>query len=35
MYPYTKFLTIDESMAAYEGKMVFKQYLKDKNKCLD
>ena len=32
MYPYTKFLTIDESVASYKGKFEFKQYLKDKNK---
>ena len=31
MYPYTKFLKIDESVDSYKGKLVFNQYLKDKN----
>ena len=32
MYPYSKFLTIDENMAAYKGKNAIKQYMKNKNK---
>ena len=32
MYPYTKFITIDESMCIYKGEIFFKQYMKDKHK---
>ena len=32
MYPFTKFITIDESMCSYKGEIYFKQYMKDKHK---
>lgn len=32
MYPFTKYITIDEAMTAYKGDISFKQIIKDKHK---
>ena len=32
IYPYTKYITIDESICSYRGVLCFRQYLKDKHK---
>lgn len=33
LYPYTQNITVDESMAAYKGKVCFRQYIKDKHRA--
>ena len=32
IYPFIRFITIDESKCSYKGEIYFKQYMKDKNK---
>ena len=32
IYPYTKYITIDESICSYRGVLCFRQYMKDKHK---